>query len=506
MDIYNGYKRFHTHSVNVGCSVIGANNPIAIQSMGCVDSNDIDAGVTQALQIEASGASIVRFTAQGVREANSLGEIKRRLVECGSQAAIVADIHFNAEAAFTAAPLLDKVRINPGNFSSEAEVYNRLKKLIDICRESSTTLRVGVNHGSLSPRMMERYGDTTDGMVESAMEYLRIAQGLAFDDIVVSLKSSNTFVMVNAYRAMVRAMANEGMSYPLHLGVTEAGNGMEGRSRSAVGIGTLLSEGIGDTIRVSLTENPTHEAPFARLLLECVEREVKSAKGVDAAPFKCNSKGAVAPFVTDGCDICYTEVSYDIMRETELKGDVVVVNEPSFFKRRAAIEWLTENSNKKVVVKCCYSLERDAFIAALGVDLGGVLLDGYLDGVWIENSAMLPNETSVVVYDILQATRRRITAPEYISCPTCGRTKYDIESVLREVKERTKGLKNIKIAVMGCIVNGPGEMADADYGYVGAGVGKVVIYRKGEVYKRNIDERVAIDELMQLLRDDNQFA
>ncbi len=516
-DIYNmielkrdnifGYSRRESSEVSVGCVKIGGDNPIVIQSMGNTDSNNIEQSVSQALSIEASGSLMVRFTAQGVREAESLGAIKRELVMQGSNVPIIADIHYNPEAAFIAAQLVDKVRINPGNFSSEERMKERFYKLLDICNEHNTAVRIGVNHGSLSNRIVERFGDTVEGMVESAMEYLRLASGYGFKDVVVSLKSSNTKVMVSAYRELSRVMTSEALTYPLHLGVTEAGNDIQGRSRSAVGIGTLLSEGIGSTIRVSLTENPANEAPFAGLLIDYVQNNIVNDICVEGFVQGVKTKNISTPFVTQGDDIDYIEV--DLFSKEEAlttPKDVVVVNESSFHRRRVTVEWLSDRcAGKSVVLKREYNLERDPFIVALGVDLGALLFDGFIDGVWVVNRLLSQEECDVITLDVLQATRRRISSPEYISCPSCGRTLYDIERVLHEVKERTKGLKNIKLAVMGCIVNGPGEMADADYGYVGAGRGKVALYHKGEVYKRDIDESVAIDELIELLKINNEF-
>ncbi len=508
MDICNNiyeYRRRCSLPVPVGSVIIGGDNPIVIQSMGNVPTTDVEGAVKQALSIEASGANIVRFTTQGVREAENLGVISTILNLRMSNVALVADVHFKAEPAFIAAAMVDKVRINPGNFSEEGNLRDKFGQLIAICKENNTSIRVGVNHGSLSKRMVERYGDTVEGMVQSALEYLLIAKELDFSRVVVSLKSSNTIIMVNAYRRMCDVMNEMGMSYPLHLGVTEAGNGMEGRSRSAVGIGALLADGIGDTIRVSLTEEPSHEAPFAKILIDYINNDIRSSEGVDGFIPTINTGFVEVPFVVGEDNIEYDEVCYNTLHSTTMTKSVVVVNEPSFYRRRAVVEWLTRNVCKKIVVKREYSLPREEFIAAVGVDFGAMLLDGYMSGVWITNSAMEVSEYEEITLDLLQASRRKITSPEYISCPSCGRTLYDIEGVLGEVKRRTKGLKNIKIAVMGCIVNGPGEMADADYGYVGAGRGKVTLYRHGKVFKQNIDESVAIDELVKLLTDNGEF-
>lgn len=511
-NIFN-YKRGNSHCVKVGNVVIGGGNNIVPQSMGIVSTNDIENATLEAERIAASGAELVRYTAQGVREAENLGKIKNELTKKGIFTPIVADIHFNAEAAFSSAHLVDKVRINPGNFASKELLCERFSRLVDICNKHNTTLRIGVNHGSLSSRMVEEYGDTVEGMVASAMEYLFLARELNFDRIVVSMKSSNTQVMVRAYRELVSAMAKENMSYPLHLGVTEAGAGIQGRTRSAVGIGTLLSEGIGDTIRVSLTEKAEMEVPFAREIINYIDKAVVGDEKIDicdelASISTLNSGSFIAPipFLIDGEDIDFVKVDFSNFTTVELEKDTVVIDESSFHRRKAILYWLRDKfSSKKVVVKLSYILQLEQFIAALGVDLGASLMDGFIDGLWIDNSEISDCECREIVLDVLQASRRRISSPEYISCPGCGRTLYDIQSVLAAVKQRTKGLKNIKLAVMGCIVNGPGEMADADYGYVGAAAGKVTLYMKGEPYKKNIPQEEALDELIALLRENNEF-
>lgn len=478
-------KEFRRKSriVNVGNITIGGTTPIVIQSMGTVSTNDIKEATAQAISIAQSGAELVRFTAQGVIEAENMGHIRRQMNEQGVTTPLVADIHFNPKAAFIAAEKVEKVRINPGNFSNIERLDENFTNLIEICKQHKTAIRIGVNHGSLAERIVSKYGDTIEGMVESAMEFLRIAQKRDFHNIVVSLKSSNTQVMVRAYRLLCLTMEHEQMDYPLHLGVTEAGDGIQGRVRSAVGIGALLSEGIGDTIRVSLTEKPENEVIFAKKLIAYVNSLKKYP------PVEYNNRyieHAPLPFLTD--------------RITE---DMIVVNEPT--PQMAQVRLQAINEDKKVIIRRHYSLEKEMFIAAIGVDLGGLLIDGYADGLFITNDQLTTSEVEEITLDVLQATRRLITRPEYISCPGCGRTLYDIENVLSEVKSRTQGIKNIKIAVMGCIVNGPGEMADADYGYVGAARGKVTLYKKGEIYKKNIDQHEALDELVDLLKENNEF-
>ncbi|MEG0499591.1 MAG: (E)-4-hydroxy-3-methylbut-2-enyl-diphosphate synthase [Rikenellaceae bacterium] len=479
-------KEFRRKSgaVKVGNVTIGGSSPIVIQSMGTVSTNDIEGATAQAISIAKSGAELVRFTAQGVIEAQNMGLIHQRMNTAGITTPLVADIHFNPRAAFVAAEKVEKVRINPGNFSDIEKLDENFSNLIEICKHNHTALRIGVNHGSLSGRIVAKYGDTIEGMVESAMEFLRIARKRDFHEIVVSLKSSNTQVMVRAYRLLCSVMKKEQMDYPLHLGVTEAGDGIQGRVRSAVGIGALLSEGIGDTIRVSLTEKPENEVVFAKKLIIYID-SLKIYPLVESDTNYYNAH-AVAPFLTD-----------------TINEDMIVVDEPTPQMARAKL--LTIKSDKKVVIRRHYSLEKEMFIAAVSVDLGGLLIDGFADGLSITNDQLSQVEVDEIVLDVLQATRRLITKPEYISCPGCGRTLYDIQRVLAQVKERTKGIKNIKIAVMGCIVNGPGEMADADYGYVGAARGKVTLYKKGEIYKKNIDQQEALDELVKLLKENNEF-
>lgn len=479
----NEFRR-KSRPVKVGGVTIGGEAPIVIQSMGTVSTNDIEEATKQAISIAESGAELVRFTAQGVIEAENMGLIRQRMNTLGIITPLVADIHFNPRAAFVAAEKVEKVRINPGNFSSKEKMDENFTNLIEICKHNNTALRIGVNHGSLSERIVKEYGDTIEGMVESAMEFLRIARKRDFDNIVVSLKSSNTQIMVRTYRLLCKTMEREEMDFPLHLGVTEAGEGSQGRVRSAVGIGTLLSEGIGDTIRVSLTEKPENEVVFAKKLISYIE-SLKKYPVVKIESDFYNSHAPI-PFLTETID------------ET-----MVVVDEPTPLMARAKL--LTLKGDKKVILRRHYSLEKEMFIAALGVDLGGLLIDGFGDGLFITNDQLTPKEVEEITLDVLQATRRRISTPEYISCPGCGRTLYDLQEVLAQVKKATKGIKNIKIAVMGCIVNGPGEMADADYGYVGAARGKVTLYKKGEIYKKNIDQAEALDELIELLKINNEF-
>ncbi len=494
MDCCNHYRYSPRASseVVVGDVIIGGSAAIVVQSMGSVSVCDKVRVQSELEAIHQSGAALVRYTTQGIKEADALIEIRNQLRSEGKNIPLVADVHFRSEVAIKVASGVDKVRINPGNFSNEEQLFERFSHLIDICKKHNTAIRIGVNHGSLSQRMVERYGDSVEGMVESAMEYLRLSRKLDFNQVIVSMKSSNTSIMVSAYRELVKAMDNEGIDYPLHLGVTEAGNDIQGRSRSAIGIGALLSEGIGDTIRVSLTESATNEAPFARLIINHINNVVATSSGVKGFIPQKREGRYPAPLV---------------MGEFSLDDDnIEIVEHSSFYHRRYMVEQLTsEQPSKLVVVKASYDMDRDSFIAALGVDFGAMLLDGYCDALHITNPQLDSDMVKEIVLDVLQASRRRISAPEYISCPSCGRTLFDIEKVLAEVKQRTTNLKNIKLAVMGCIVNGPGEMADADYGYVGAGVGKVTLYKAGQVYKRSIPEGEAINELIALLEEYNEF-
>lgn len=486
------FRRRPSCEVRIGRMKIGGGHPVAVQSMTNSDTNDTEASVAQIGRIAAAGGHIVRLTAQGQREARNLQNIARRIREEGIDAALVADIHFLPEAAAVAAQYVDKVRINPGNYRLDR---GDLEALIAQCRERGVALRIGVNHGSLAKRIFDQWGDTPQGMVASAMEFLRICQQHDFDQVVVSMKSSNTRVMVAAYRLLIGAMEAEGMRYPLHLGVTEAGNGIEGRVKSAVGIGALLADGIGDTIRISLTEAPENEIPVAQLLADHFvtrpgEFEVLHPERYSPTEFRRRSKVAV-PIVHD-------EPS-EGFRILEARSDNPTA------ELRAAILNL-EQPDEPVMVKRRYndsSLEHVAVKAA--ADLGPLLLDGLADGIWIDAPHLPAEAIRNVELMILQAARVRFSHTEYIACPSCGRTLYDIEGTLATIKARTSHLKNLKIGVMGCIVNGPGEMADADYGYVGAGPGRITLYRGHEIVARNIPQEEALDRLVDLIRADGKW-
>ena len=486
------FRRRPTCCVRIGDVTIGGNHPIAVQSMTNTDTNDTEACVAQIERIDRAGGKIVRLTAQGRREAENLQRIVARLREEGYRTATVADIHFVPEVASLAARYVEKVRINPGNYRTD---HGELEALIDQCRERGVALRIGVNHGSLAKRVFDQWGDTPQGMVVSAMEFLRVCRAKAFDQVVVSMKSSNTRVMVAAYRLLVEAMEAEGMNYPIHLGVTEAGNGLEGRIKSAVGIGALLADGIGDTIRVSLTEAPEHEIPVARLLVEHFaqrpgEFPVRHPERYSPTEYRRRSK--VAVLVVHG-------EPHDGFRILEARS-----GNPTAELRAAILD--LEPADTPVIIRRRYD---DTDLTTLAVkaaaDLGPVLLDGLADGIWIDAPAHDEETIREVELMILQAARVRFSHTEYIACPSCGRTLYDIEQTLGQIKARTSHLKNLRIGVMGCIVNGPGEMADADYGYVGAGPGRITLYRGREIVERNIPQEEALDRLVELIKADGAW-
>ena len=449
---------------HVGKVAIGGDNPIRVQSMATTDTNDTEGSVAQAKRIIDAGGELVRFTTQGIREAENMKNISARLKADGYDTPLVADVHFTAHTADVAAQYCEKVRINPGNYVdpgrtfkhleyTDEEYAEELKKIdaklvpfINICKEHHTAVRIGVNHGSLSDRIMSRYGDTPEGIVESCMEFLRIFRRENFNDVVISIKASNTVVMVTTVRLLAKTMDKEDMHYPLHLGVTEAGEGEDGRIKSALGIGALLTEGIGDTIRVSLSEEPECEIPVARKL-------------VDLIP-ECSRLRAEA--------------------ETSIKDDTITLN-------LDAPDWET------------FQLK-----AAMAV--GALLIDRKATKLVITSSASYTNADSLtgLVDSILQAARIKFTKTEYISCPGCGRTLYNLQETIARIKAATSHLVGLKIGIMGCIVNGPGEMADADYGYVGAGRGKISLYKGKQCVEKNIPEEEAVDHLLSLIQNDRK--
>ena len=458
------YKRRYTTVAHVGPVAIGGNNPIRIQSMTTTNTNDTAACVSQAKRIIEAGGELVRLTTQGTREAENMRNISAALKAEGIMTPLVADVHFNARVADVAAHYCEKVRINPGNYVDPARTFRhleytdeeyraelqkidaRLVPFIKICKEHHTAVRIGVNHGSLSDRIMSRYGDTPEGIVESCMEFLRIFRREQFNDVVISIKASNTVVMVQSVRLLVKAMDREDMHYPLHLGVTEAGEGEDGRIKSALGIGALLTEGIGDTIRVSLSEEPECEIPVARQLVDYIEECSRLREEAEAT------------------------ISDDTIR-LDLK----------------------DSSDSMTI-------EQLQLKAAMAV--GALLIDRKATKLII-SSTLLSEQQSVALADaLLQAARIKFTKTEYISCPGCGRTLYNLQDTIARIKSATQHLVGLKIGIMGCIVNGPGEMADADYGYVGAGPGRISLYRQKECVEKNIPEAEAVEKLLQLIEND----
>lgn len=486
------YTRRKSHVVRIGSVEIGADRPIAVQSMTNTDTNNTAASVAQIERIDRAGGKIVRLTAQGRREGENLKNIVDQVRAEGFDTAIVADIHFLPEVAAVAANYVDKVRINPGNYRLDR---GELEALIAQCRERGVALRIGVNHGSLAKRVFEEWGDTPEGMVVSAMEFLRICRREEFDQVVVSMKSSNTRVMVAAYRLLVKAMQEEGMTYPIHLGVTEAGNGLEGRIKSAVGIGALLADGIGDTIRVSLTEAPENEIPTAQLLADYFRHR--------PGTFAVKYPERYSPYAYRRRSAVQVPLTHDEPHE----GFRVVeaVSENPTAELRAAILSLDEADEPVMIRRRYTDAELETVAVKAAADLGVLFLDGLADGIWIDAPQFSAEEIREVELMILQAARVRFSRTEYIACPSCGRTLYDIEKTLAEIRSKTSHLKNLRIGVMGCIVNGPGEMADADYGYVGAAPGRITLYKGREVIEKNIPQEEALDKLIALIKKNGDW-
>jgi len=584
LDQFN-YNRRPSDTIQIGKLLLGGNQSVRVQSMANTDTNDIENSVAQCLRIVEAGGEMVRFTTQGVREAENIGKIHAALREQGCNVPLVADIHFNANAADVAARNVEKVRINPGNYVGSIKIgdtsdytdeefkteYQKIRArfipFLNICKENNTAIRIGVNHGSLSERMMNRYGDTSRGMVESCMEFLRICNEENFHNVVISMKTSNTVMMVQTVRLLVDEMERENLHFPLHLGVTEAGDGEDGRIKSAVGIGGLLADGIGDTIRVSLSEEPEAEIPVGRLLVSYVSERTKQQPieatehvlhsrfeysrrkthavgniGGDNVPVVIASGNGdfetVPDFIlSDGKVLSntgelfsiYSVESIDELRkdtdETKFlklkysdltpkllgllneKRDIVVLLQTEHTngvgEQRAFFHTLL-NAGCTVPVILCRNYEENELqylqIKA-AADLGVLFIDGFGDGILLENKGSISTEKiNSVAFGILQASRVRVTKTEFISCPGCGRTMFNLQHVVARVKSRTSHLKGLKIGIMGCVVNGPGEMADADYGYVGAGRGKVSLYKKKECLERNIPEDDAVNKLIELIK------
>ena len=579
------YNRRPSEQVLIGNLKLGGANPVRVQSMANTDTNDIENSVDQCIRIVEAGADLVRFTTQGIREAESAGVIRQKIREKGYETPLVADIHFNANAADVAATKVEKVRINPGNYVGSVKIgdnsdytdeefareYEKIRTrfipFLNICKENNTAIRIGVNHGSLSERMMNRYGDTPLGMVESCMEFLHICREQDFHNVVISMKTSNTVMMVQVMRLLVDRMEAEDLHYPLHLGVTEAGDGEDGRIKSSVGIGGLLLDGIGDTIRVSLSEEPEAEIPVARLLVEhtgkrkhapaveavesllCSRYEYKRREttavgkiGGENVPVVLASKdggfATIPDFLlvdnrvlsTDGdvfpvyeadyvqtiqaddsavkfVRLQYPDLTEDMLSFLKSRNDVVVLlsseHADGVGEMRAFFHTLLNAGCRVPVI-----LTREYSESALdhlqiksAADLGILLIDGFGDGIFLTNKGTVTvEELNSVAFGILQAARVRISKTEYVSCPSCGRTMFNLQTVIARIKARTSHLKGLKIGIMGCIVNGPGEMADSDYGYVGAGRGKVSLYKKKECVERNIAEDEAVDKLIELIK------
>ncbi len=547
--------------------------------MANVSTMDTDASVVQAISMARAGAEYIRFTAQGIREARNLGVIRKRLNEQGCHTPLVADIHFNPKAADVAAEFVEKVRINPGNYVDGTRTFRadytdddfaegvrkireRFVPFLRLCRAHGTAIRIGVNHGSLSDRIMSRFGDTPEGMTESCMEFLRLCREEQFDNVVISIKASNTVVMVRTVRLLVRTMDREGMHYPLHLGVTEAGNDEDGRIKSAVGIGALLTDGIGDTIRISLSEPPEAEIPVARELIDHINR----TRAEEYAPMPADFEGTETDYfrrtrmvgdigggrqpvvlaeytngeepdetlrpdylrhLPDGTFTStkdkrrtvpaphFVELTPDELTDSRLEAlntdesSVIIlrsVHTDSVNETRAAILRLRAAACQAPVIlrRNYHEADLDRLRIAASADLGVLLIDGIADGLLLTQDGRSTPDTDRLAYGILQATRRRMSRTEYISCPGCGRTLYDLHQTISRIKAATGHLKGVKIGIMGCIVNGPGEMADADYGYVGAGPGRVSLYRGKECVLRSIPESEAVDRLLELIASDRK--
>lgn len=583
---YN-YNRRPTRVVNIGNLEMGGENPIRVQSMANTSTNDIENSVEQCLRIVDAGANLVRFTTQGIKEVESLTEIHKEIRNRGYSTPLVADVHFNANVADFAAQHVEKVRVNPGNYVSGiktdlstdytdeeySQEYEKIKArfipFLNICKEHGTAIRIGVNHGSLSERMLNRWGNTPEGMVESCMEFLRICRDENFDRVVISMKASNTVMMIQAVRLLVQRMESEDFHFPVHLGVTEAGDGEDGRIKSAVGIGALLAEGIGDTIRVSLSEEPEMEIPVAKLLRDYItqrskqpEIALKSEKEVKIEPFvrretysiqniggenvpvviaKASNHPTLKPdYIISGGVISnaegkkfkthtpadyqmsdeeivflrlnYSQLNPGIIAQLKSSSKIVILLETSHVnpvgEHRAFIHTLiAEGCETPVIAVGTYredSLESLQIKSA--ADLGIVFVDNLADGILVDNEGSLSNEDVLSIsFGILQAARVRVSKTEFISCPGCGRTMFELQSVIARIKAKTSHLTGLKIGIMGCIVNGPGEMADADYGYVGAARGKVSLYKKHECIEKNVPAEQAVDKLIDLIKKNNDW-
>ncbi len=618
-------ERFETRDITIGKLKLGGNNPIRVQSMTTTDTMDTQKSVEQSIRMIDAGCELVRLTAPSIKEAENLGKIREELTERGYDAPLVADIHFTPNAAEVAARKVEKVRVNPGNYadkkkfeeidytdeSYQAElerIEEKFTPLVLLCKAEGTAMRIGTNHGSLSDRILSRYGDTPEGMVESAMEFLRICRKHDFHELVISMKASNTLVMVQAYRLLVAEMKKSGMNYPLHLGVTEAGDGEDGRIKSAVGIGALLEDGLGDTVRVSLTEEPEAEIPVAQKLIHqfdgvadytvapfdeelpyspyaytrrethpvltvgdksapIIFADLSGTETIKASNFfgfgynysttldKWNTQDLAADYVYIGDQtinfevpglvgvvanfttwekvyqnkkhfypfynelpaegLAHSQLNFLAWGATNLKIDklgnlqnvVLVLNVPVHgyvqYARRFFIALQQKNITIPVVLRHATTTEdQESFQLQQSTKMGALFIDGFGDGLWLTSSKRIPlqliNTTS---FGILQATRTRISKTEYISCPSCGRTLFDLQETTAKIRKQTAHLKGVKIGIMGCIVNGPGEMADADYGYVGTRPGHIHLYKEKTVVRKNVPEEEAVDALIDLIKE-----
>ena len=591
--------RRKTLSVKIGKVFIGSDHSIKTQSMTTASTMDTDKSVDEAIRIIQAGGKLVRFTAPNINEAKNLLNIKNALVAKGYDDPLVADIHFTPNAALEASKIVEKVRINPGNYVDKKKfevkeyddksyqdellkIEEKFIPLINSCKKNNVAMRIGTNHGSLSDRVMNRFGDTPLGMVESAMEFLRICKQNDYDQIVLSMKSSNPIVMIHAYRLLVKSMENENMHYPLHLGVTEAGDGLDGRIKSALGIGTLLTEGIGDTIRVSLTEDPEFEIPAAEKILEKIDsisekirlkntdkrafsffkRETESIKNIgeknppivisnssndfegnfpdylfiddldnlddskkyiiEGKDWNENLSKNIFPYFNSLKDFRKSEAVSNTLNFIEIELSKITNTIMQTFSNNVVIVLNVDNANRHdllsafnfleekrikipVILKGSYqSSDFEKVAIDASIDIGSILLEGMGNGIWIQTKDF-DSKINELSFLILQNTRTRIFKTDYISCPSCGRTKFDLQETTALVKEHTNHLKGLKISVMGCIVNGPGEMADADYGYVGSGDGVISLYKGKELVKRNISSEQAVDELIQLIKENDDW-
>ena len=532
---YTIYSRFKTKEVNIGGITLGGNNPIRIQTMTNTNTLDTHSTIEQIKKIYDIGADYVRLTVQGVKEVENLPNIIKKLKENNIKIPLIADVHYNPKVAEIAAQIVSKVRINPGNYTDisksanqinftekqyaeeKEKIRNNLLPLINICKQNGTAIRIGINHGSLSWRIVSKYGNTTEGMVASAMEFIEICEQENFNNIVLSIKASNPLTMIYANRLLVQKMYESNLNYPIHLGVTEAGLGEDGRIKSSIGIGLLLLEGIGDTVRVSLTEAPEKEIPVAKAIIKETKAIINSNnitqnENWNYNPF-CFERRKTNPIKNIGGNNSPILIFTDFKSKNILKQDISNVEElnnlslniietDNLYHFRNKINELDKNGNKNpVILKIdIKNLIEEELLYRLSIVAGGLFADGRLDGFWITGTNSENYEKIIQLsYSVLQASRARITKTEYVSCPSCGRTLFDIEKAVKDVMEATKQFAGLKIAVMGCVVNGPGEMADSDYGYVGAGNGKVNIYKGKERVLQNIAEEKAVEELVKII-------